>query len=141
MRHLLLRSALLAGFIGTALVSGASADQRDPSLPKLFQFLKSTTSQDEAGALEDKIWSLWAETGDAKLDQLMVASSDAMDRSDFAAALKDLDTITAARPGFAEGWNKRATVYYLMGDYQKALADIDRTLGLRPRNFGPPPGS
>ncbi|HVY99011.1 MAG TPA: tetratricopeptide repeat protein [Dongiaceae bacterium] len=136
MRHLLLRSALLAGLVGTALAPGAAADQRDPSLPKLFQFLKTTTSPDEAGAIEDKIWSVWAETGDPALDKLMVQSSDAMDRNDFQAALKDLDTITAEKPNFAEGWNKRATVYYLMGDYEKALADIDRTLALEPRHFG-----
>lgn len=136
MRHLLLRSALLAGLVGTALVPNASADQHDPTLPKLFQFLKTTTSPDEAGALEDKIWSVWAETGDPALDKLMIQSSDAMDRNDFQGALQALDTITATRPNFAEGWNKRATVYYLMGDYQKALSDIDRTLELEPRHFG-----
>jgi tetratricopeptide (TPR) repeat protein len=136
MQHLLLRSALLAGLVGTALVPCASADQKDPSLPKLFQFLKATTSPDEAGALEDKIWSVWAETGDPALDKLMIQSSDAMDRNDFQAALKALNTITTTRPNFAEGWNKRATVYYLMGDYEKALADIDRTLKLEPRHFG-----
>jgi len=136
MRHLLLTSALIAGLVGTALVPGAGADQRDPSLPKLFEFLKTTTSSDEAGALEDKIWSVWAETGDPALDKLMIQSSDAMDRHDFQAALKDLNAITAQKPNFAEGWNKRATVYYLMGDYEKALADIDRTLELEPRHFG-----
>jgi tetratricopeptide (TPR) repeat protein len=136
MRHLLLRSALLAGLFGTAFVPYASADQHDPSLPKLFQFLKTTTSQDEAGAIEDKIWSVWAETGDAALDKLMIQSSDAMDRDDFQSALQALDTITTTRPNFAEGWNKRATVHYLMGDYQKALSDIDRTLELEPRHFG-----
>jgi tetratricopeptide (TPR) repeat protein len=136
MRHLLLRAAVLAGLVGTAFATNATADQRDPSLPELFQFLKTTTDKDEAGALEDKIWSLWAQTGDPALDQLMIQSSDAVDRSDFEAALQDLNAITAKRPDFAEGWNKRATVYYLMGDYQKALADIDRTLALEPRHFG-----
>jgi tetratricopeptide (TPR) repeat protein len=135
MRHLLL-PALIAGLVGAAFAPAVSADQHDPSLPKLFQFLKTTTAPDEAGALEDRIWSVWAETGDPALDKLMVQSSDAMDRNDFQAALKDLDTITAKKPNFAEGWNKRATVYYMMGDYEKALADIDRTLELEPRHFG-----
>ena len=135
MRHLLL-PALIAGLVGTALAPSVSADQQDPSLPKLFQFLKTTTSPDEAGALEDKIWSVWAETGDPALDKLMIQSSDAMGRNDFQAALKDLDAITAEKPNFAEGWNKRATVYYMMGDYEKALADIDRALELEPRHFG-----
>jgi tetratricopeptide (TPR) repeat protein len=136
MRQLFLQSALIAGLVGTALAPHAFADQHDPSLPKLFQFLKATTSPDEAGALEDRIWSVWAETGDPALDKLMISSSDAMDRNDFQSALKDLDAITARKPNFAEGWNKRATVYYLMGDYEKALSDLDRALKLEPRHFG-----
>jgi tetratricopeptide (TPR) repeat protein len=136
MRHLVLRSALLAGLFGTVLMPHAWADQHDPGLPKLFQFLKTSTDQEEAGALEDKIWSVWAESGDPSLDKLMVQSSDAMDRSDLQAALQALDAITTKKPDFAEGWNKRATVYYMMGDYQRALADIGRTLQLEPRHFG-----
>ncbi len=75
-------------------------------------------------------------TGDPRLDQLMESSSDSMERGDYPAALIDIDRILKAKPDFAEGWNKRATVYFLMGDYQKAIADIDRTLELEPRHFG-----
>ena len=136
MRKLSLRAALPAALACLVLAAGASADQRDPNLPLLFKFLKTARHSDEAGAVEDKIWELWAMTGDARLDRLMVASSDAVQRGDYPAALKDLDAILAAKPDFAEGWNKRATVYYLMGRYEKAIADIDRTLELEPRHFG-----
>jgi tetratricopeptide (TPR) repeat protein len=134
MRQTLLAPALLALLVG--LAGRAVADQRDPTLPPLFKYLKSVTSTDEAGAVEDKIWEIWAETGDPVLDKLMVQSSDAMDRNDFRAALQDINQIVAKKPDFAEGWNKRATVHYLMGDYEKALSDIDRTLELEPRHFG-----
>jgi len=132
----LIRAVVLAVLAGAAFVSRASADQYDPTLPPLFNDLKGASSAVEAGKLEDKIWEIWAATGNPLLDRLMIQSSDAMIRSDFHAALQDLDELTRARPDFAEAWNKRATVYYLMGDYQKALADIDRTLALEPRHFG-----
>jgi tetratricopeptide (TPR) repeat protein len=136
MDRTLLRSALLAALISLGFGAVASADQRDPTLPTLFKFLKTATKSDDASAVEDKIWEIWSMTGDPKLDRLMVASSEAMGRGDYAGALKDLDIIVKAKPDFAEGWNKRATVYYLMDNYDKAIADIDRTLELEPRHFG-----
>ena len=136
MRKTLFQSALLTALVCAGFSGGVSADQRDPTLPTLFQFLKSATRSDEASAVEDKIWQIWSMTGDHKLDQLMVASSEAMERGDYSTALKSIDAILAAKPDFAEGWNKRATVYFLMGNYEKAIADIDRTLELEPRHFG-----
>jgi tetratricopeptide (TPR) repeat protein len=140
MRNTLLRSALLAALVSVGFVTSASADQRDPNLPTLFNFLKSAKHSDQAGVVEDKIWEIWSMTGDPKLDGLMVSSSEAMERRDYPTALKDVDQILKAKPDFAEGWNKRATIYFLMGDYQKAIADIDRTLELEPRHFGAPSG-
>jgi tetratricopeptide (TPR) repeat protein len=135
-----MHKALLGWAILAALVTfGATAtcaDQRDSSLPTLFDILKSAQHSDQAGPVEDKIWEIWSATGDPKLDQLMVASSTAMERGDYPGALLDIDRILKAKPDFAEGWNKRATVHFLMGDYQKAIADIDRTLELEPRHFG-----
>jgi tetratricopeptide (TPR) repeat protein len=128
MRKALLRPAVLVVFVCFGFTPTASADQRDPTLPTLFKFLKSAKHGDQASRVEDKIWEIWSATGDPKLDRLMVASSEAMDRGDFPAALNDVNQILASRPDFAEGWNKRATLHFLMGDYQKAIADIDRTL-------------
>jgi tetratricopeptide (TPR) repeat protein len=134
-----MRKALLGSAVVAALVSFgtlACADQRDPNLPTLFNFLKSAQHSDQAGPVEDKIWEIWSATGNPKLDQLMMTSSEAMERGDYKGALLDIDQILKTKPDFAEGWNKRATVYFLMGDYGKAIADIDRTLKLEPRHFG-----
>ncbi len=134
-----MRKALLGPALLVALISfgaAASADQRDPSLPTLFKFLKSAKQSEQASLVEDKIWQIWAATGDPKLDRLMVTSSEAMERADYKRALRDIDMILRAKPDFAEGWNKRATVHYLMGEYEQAIADIDRTLELEPRHFG-----
>ena len=136
MRKILLRPAVLAILVALGSAQATSADQRDPTLPTLFKFLKHATRSDEADAVENKIWEIWSATGDPRIDRLMVETSDSMERGDYPTALKDLNEIIKARPDFAEGWNKRATVYYLMGNYEKAIADIDRTLELEPRHFG-----
>src|SRR3954469_10103291 len=136
LRPLCLSIGLLASLISLGFSTIALADQRDPNLPTLFKFLKSMQHSDQASLVEDKIWEIWSVTGDAKLDTLMVSSSEAMERGDYPAALQAVDQILKAKPDFAEGWNKRATIYFLMGDYRKAIADIDRTLTLEPRHFG-----
>jgi tetratricopeptide (TPR) repeat protein len=59
-----------------------------------------------------------------------------MGAQQFGTALQKFNAIIAQRPDFAEGWNKRATLYYLMGNYEQSLADIDHTLELEPRHIG-----
>ncbi|MET1028501.1 MAG: tetratricopeptide repeat protein [Dongiaceae bacterium] len=138
---ILLTALLLVGLPGMvmsvpAFDPPAYADQRDARLPKLFDALQRAQSAEEAVSLEAVIWNIWAETGKSDLDQLLQAGSLAMTQDDYDTALKDFDKLTKRAPAFAEGWNKRATVNYLMGNYQASLADIDRTLALEPRHFG-----
>jgi tetratricopeptide (TPR) repeat protein len=66
----------------------------------------------------------------------MNAALMAMDIRAFSAAIAVLDKIVTQKPDFAEGWNKRATVYYYANEYGRSLADIERTLALEPRHFG-----
>jgi tetratricopeptide (TPR) repeat protein len=114
----------------------ASADQKDARLPGLFDQLKKAASPDAASAVEAKIWDIWTEAGDPAIDKLMDEGSTAMAMSDFDTALDRFNGIIAKRPDFAEGWNKRATLYYLMGEYQKSLDDIGHVLELEPRHIG-----
>jgi tetratricopeptide (TPR) repeat protein len=128
---LILLGALLGGFAGAS-----RADQKDPRLPALFDRLKTAPSSDTAAAIEQQIWAIWVEAGDPDLDKLMAAGEAAMGAQEYPRALDDFNRIVARRPDFAEGWNRRATLYYLMGDYQISLDDIARTLALEPRHFG-----
>ena len=114
----------------------ASADQNDPRLDKLFEELGATKSAQEAQPLEFAIWRIWTHSNDGAVKDLMEEGLRAMQAQDYARALRYFDQMVTIAPNFAEGWNKRATVYYLIDDYENSLADIDRTLALEPRHFG-----
>jgi tetratricopeptide (TPR) repeat protein len=86
--------------------------------------------------IESVIWAIWAQSGDRELDHLLADGATAMSSQDYTTALSDFDDLTRRAPDFAEGWNKRATVLYLMGDLQASLNDIQRVLELEPRHFG-----
>lgn len=114
----------------------ARSDQTDPRLIGLFEQLRTAPTPEAAAPVEAEIWTIWAESGDSDLDQVFAVGSRAMSIGDVATALKIFDAIVRKAPDFAEGWNKRATVHYMMGNYQASLADIDRTLELEPHHFG-----
>lgn len=82
------------------------------------------------------IWGIWIESKDTAVELLMDDGLSAMVRSDFRSALGKFDQMVRISPGFAEGWNKRATVHYLLGNYVESLHDINKALMLEPRHFG-----
>ena len=82
------------------------------------------------------IWQIWGESGKPELDRLMAEGEKAMGDEDYETALQKFDDVIKMRPDFAEGWNRRATLYYLTGDYAASVADIDHVLELEPRHFG-----
>lgn len=124
--------------IAVAIASGpiAMAAQDDPRLDALFERLRTATSEQEISATELAIWSIWSESGDEAVDKLMRRGSAAMMIGDYESALVTFNTIIELKPDFAEGWNKRATLYYLMGRYEESIKDVERTLALEPRHFG-----
>lgn len=130
------RLALVAGFVlATSLVS-ARADQRDDRLDDLFEELKSAHEDRQAVLVEREIWRIWISARDPALDRLMRQGVLALEQGRFEAALDVFDQLIEQAPAFAEAWNKRATVHYLVGDYQASVADIRKTLALEPRHFG-----
>src|SRR5260221_4991298 len=133
--------ALLLGLPIVALLlalggAGARADQTDPRLDGLFKQLNQTNDADEARGLESQIWAIWTRSGNDDVNQLMDVGSPAMAAQKYEIALKAFNRIIELAPNFAAGWNKRATLYYLIGNYPASLADIKRTLELEPRHFG-----
>jgi len=115
---------------------GAAAGQNDPRLDGLFEALRAAPSDEAAGPIEAEIWTLWTRTGDRETDRLMASGMAAMAVQRYRLALAAFDRVIERAPGFAEGWNKRATVHFLTGDYHSSVADVEQTLALEPRHFG-----
>jgi tetratricopeptide (TPR) repeat protein len=131
-----MRLLAAAAFLALALAGGAAADQNDPRLDGLFARLRATQSPLEARALESLIWDAWLFTEDDDVRLLVRQGTALMEQGQLALALAAFNGVVERAPRFAEGWNKRATVFFLMDDYDSSLADIERTLALEPRHFG-----
>lgn len=114
----------------------AAAETREQRLDRLFSELKRERNDKAAQRIADRIWQEWYRSGSASIDLLMQWSGKAVADKKYDAALDFLDQVTLLQPGFAEGWNRRATVHFLMHDYGKSMADIEKTLELEPRHFG-----
>src|SRR5512145_389160 len=88
------------------------------------------------GYAEQGLWLLWSRSGDAEIDRLMARGTEAMQGGRHGDAISLFTEIIRRNPGFAEGWNRRATVYYLAGQYDKSIADCHEVLERNPRHFG-----
>jgi tetratricopeptide (TPR) repeat protein len=112
------------------------ADQKDPRLTALFAELVVAKSERAAAPIEESIWQLWSDANDDGVNRTMATGNHAMSIGDGAAALEAFNTAVKLKPDFAEAWNKRATLYYLLRRYPESISDIERTLELEPRHFG-----
>jgi tetratricopeptide (TPR) repeat protein len=116
--------------------AAAAPKSRAAQLDELFTTLKSAPNKEAADAAESSINRIWLQSGSDTVDLLMTWALKAMSEKDYGLALDYLDRITMMKPDYAEGWNTRATVHFLMQDYGPSLSDINRTLALEPRHFG-----
>jgi len=112
------------------------AHQADALLETLFERLHETPDPLEAIEVEQRIWEIWLVSGEVEIDRRMRRSLRAMNARRYDVARAALDEAIRAAPDYAEGWNKRATLFYLMGDFDSSVEDIDRVLALEPRHFG-----
>jgi len=127
---------VLALLAAPPLASGAVADQNDPRLDRLFQRLESADGPREARFYASRIWAIWYSHPSGSIEALMRAGRAALQDDDLKGALIAFDDAVRKAPNFAEAWNARATARYMMGNYERALADVRRTLTLEPRHFG-----
>ncbi len=129
--------------------SGIAADSLSPSVAKpspvltkaqkldgLFLDLKKAKSQAVAEGVARRIWEEWFDSSSASVDVLMQWANEAMQKQNYPVALDFLDQVVVLQPKYAEGWNRRATLHFVMNHYSKSMADIEKTLQLEPRHFG-----
>ena len=88
------------------------------------------------GFAEQGLWLLWSRSGEAEIDRMMAAGVEQMQAGRLKESIATFSEVIRRRPAFAEGWNKRATVHYLAGDYQRSLADCDQVVKRNPSHFG-----
>ncbi len=104
-------------------------------LPRIARALRDPDQAVRLGA-EAAMWEVWSRSGDAEIDALFANGVQEMSDGLWADAVRTFTAIIARKPDFAEGWNKRATVYYLMGEYKKSLADCDEVMKRNPFHYG-----
>jgi tetratricopeptide (TPR) repeat protein len=111
-------------------VNGDMADQ-----PLLIERLRDQ-DDDVRGYAEQGLWLLWTRSGDPAVDRALAEGSALMAAGQLPEAIAIFSEIIRRRPAFAEGWNKRATAYFLAGDYRRSLADCAQVIKRNPRHFG-----
>jgi tetratricopeptide (TPR) repeat protein len=136
----LLVSPVSAGIAADEPVPAAKEPAKILSKPErlnaLFVDLKKAKSPAAAEGIAGRISREWADSGSASVNVMMQWANEAMDAKSYPVALDFLDQVVVLQPRFAEGWNRRATLHFMMDNYAKSMADIEKTLELEPRHYG-----
>lgn len=132
-----LLSAALALAMALLLAFPASADEAsDKALDGLFVQLHAATDAATANALSNQIWAIWTTPTDPALALRMRDVMEARVMRDIQTTIKLLDALILDYPDYAEGWNQRATMHFMNGDYEASIADCGKVLELEPRHYG-----
>ena len=119
-----------------AIEKPPAAAKAENRLDTLFSELKRERNEKAAERIAGRISEAWSQSGSASIDLMMGWSKTAMDNKKFDVALDFLDQVVTMEPTYAEGWNRRATVHFMMQNYAKSMSDINHTLQIEPRHFG-----
>ena len=117
--------------------SNVNSEERDLELNKLFNQLKNNSNASMAFEVEMKIWNIWStHPSQENLTQLLADGSNLMTQHKLNKAYEIFSKVISLDPNWAEGWNKRATVLYMLGRYEESQEDINKVLKLEKRHFG-----
>jgi Flp pilus assembly protein TadD len=139
-----MRSLLFALSVAALSVSGAApqptpakpaAPRQTPELQVLFGQLAKAGSPDEARPIEEKILTLFLESGSASVDLLMTRAAAALADGDADTARKILDMVTQIAPDYAEGWHQKGRLQAVAGDDEGAIISLQKAVTLNPRQF------
>ena len=127
---------MAVALVTIALLNGHDISAQEINLEdRLFEQLQTATPE-MSGQIEKQILDLWSDSGSPALNLLLQRGRRAMITKNYQAAVNDFTMLTELAPDFAEGWNARATAWYLMQQYELSVTDIAATLQLNGRHFG-----
>ena len=112
------------------------ADQKDSRLNSLFDELFLSNDNMQASTILADIWDIWSIAENVEAQKIFDEGNNMMDRGSLEEAITLFTQVIDLKPDFAEGWNKRATVHFMMGNFDQSMQDIIKTLELEPRHFG-----
>jgi len=123
-----------------ALVTPATvtlADQTNPRLDDLFaELTQESLSDSDAQSITNEIWKIWHETEQPEAARRFDSALQLMRFGHLEEAVSQFSHVISIAPEFAEAWNKRATLYWMMGESALSAKDVKKTLELEPRHFG-----
>ena len=112
------------------------ADQTDDRLETLFITLSSSSDKQVIRSTENQIWDIWFAHPNSDVERLMQIGVQRMNANRQSEAMIIFSQLVENFPDYAEAWNRRATLHYILGNYQESIDDIERVLSLEPRHFG-----
>ena len=112
------------------------ADQTDVRLETLFITLSSNSDKQVIRSTENQIWEIWFAHPNSDVERLMQIGVQRMNANRHSEAMIIFSQLIENFPDYAEAWNRRATLHYILGNYQESIGDIERVLSLEPRHFG-----
>ena len=112
------------------------SDQTDDRLNDLFSVLTVSSDLSTIRKAENQIWEIWFEHPNEDVEQLMQMGVARMNYNRYADAMFIFTQLIENYPDYAEGWNRRATLHYVLGNYEESIKDIEQVLKLEPRHFG-----
>jgi tetratricopeptide (TPR) repeat protein len=119
-----------------AAPDSAQSAGKSPLIDSLFDELRTETTRSGGMRIAQQIWAQWNKSGSATVDLLMGWAGEAMQAEKNILAEDLLTQVIVIAPGYAEAWNRRATLYFSTGKISESIADIKRVLEIEPRHFG-----
>lgn len=124
---------MISGSVGGGL---AQSGDRDVNIDELFTLLAEAPNAGEAFAIADRIWTYWTQPEDPELASSMAEILEWRRSMRLNAAMNALTRLTREYPEYAEAWNQRATLHFMLGNTEESLSDIKEVLKREPRHFG-----
>jgi tetratricopeptide (TPR) repeat protein len=112
------------------------ADQTDGRLNELFATLSSSSDLTTIRSTENEIWEIWFAHPNNDVGQLMQMGVNRMSGNRQPEAMLIFNQLIGSFPSYAEAWNRRATLHYVLGNFEESISDIENVLSLEPRHFG-----